>query len=230
MANRAGAMATIDTALTQAHAGPNQGKVHTGPATETGPLAPPPELSPGSSNPYAEKKLTPEEKRAEAEAKRIREHQEALLGKEQAQASEEAREKEEARKKSLLGLGDKVLEEAGKGKEAAQVKIASVPTPGDIWFPLILLLLFFFILILYNGHTRLQWLWLVLTGNAGVGQNPGGSSSGNFGTNGNGSVPPGGSSSGNFGGSGEISTTQSGDTGHASLGSVSPSGMYGDFA
>jgi len=228
MANRAGAMNTIDTALTQAHAGPNQGKVITGPAQDTDLLAPPPPL--GSANPYADKKqLTPEEKKQEAEAARIRKHQEGLLGKEQAEALEEARRKEEERRKSLLGLSDKALEQFGKGKEAAQVKIANVPTPGDIWFPLMLLILFFFILILYNGHTRLQWLWLVLTGNAGVGQNPGGSSSGNFGTNGNnGNSTVGGSSSGNFGGSGEISPAQSGDTGQ--LGSVSPSGLYGDFA
>ena len=44
--------------------------------------------------------------------------------------------------------------------------IGSVPIPGSILLPLSILLLFFFALVPINGHTRLMWLWLVLSGNA----------------------------------------------------------------
>lgn len=165
-------MATIDLALataTQGQGGVNQGKAQVGASPDTTALAPPPPLSPGSSNPFASQQLSPEEKKQEAEQAKIRKHQEALLGKEQAEALEEARKKDEARKKSIEGIADALMDKASEATGAAQVKIASIPTPLDIWFPLVLLILFFFILILYNGHTRLQWLWLVLTGNASLG-------------------------------------------------------------
>ena len=44
--------------------------------------------------------------------------------------------------------------------------IGSVPIPGSLLLPMSILLLFFFALIPINGHTRLMWLWLVLSGNA----------------------------------------------------------------
>lgn len=44
--------------------------------------------------------------------------------------------------------------------------IGSIPIPGSLLLPLTVLLLFFFALIPINGHTRLMWLWLVLSGNA----------------------------------------------------------------
>ena len=43
------------------------------------------------------------------------------------------------------------------------------PTPGGIGVPLAILLFFFFLLLPVNGHTRLMWLWLTLTGNAELG-------------------------------------------------------------
>lgn len=46
--------------------------------------------------------------------------------------------------------------------------IERLPTPGSMAVPLILLLLFFFLLIPINGHTRIVWLWLTLTGNAEI--------------------------------------------------------------
>jgi hypothetical protein len=46
--------------------------------------------------------------------------------------------------------------------------IAGFPIPGDLLLPLSILLLFFFALIAVNGHTRLMWLWLTLTGNASI--------------------------------------------------------------
>ena len=46
--------------------------------------------------------------------------------------------------------------------------VGSVPIPGDLLLPLSILLLFFFARIAVNGHTRLSWLWLVLSGNATI--------------------------------------------------------------
>ncbi len=46
--------------------------------------------------------------------------------------------------------------------------ISGVPIPGDLLLPLSILLLFFFALIAVNGHTRLMWLWLTLSGNASL--------------------------------------------------------------
>lgn len=46
------------------------------------------------------------------------------------------------------------------------VRLAGIPTPGGITLPLVILLVFFFMLVPVNGHTRMTWLWLVLSGNA----------------------------------------------------------------
>jgi hypothetical protein len=46
--------------------------------------------------------------------------------------------------------------------------IGAVPIPGDLITPLAVLLIFFFALVVINGHTRLSWLWLVLSGNASI--------------------------------------------------------------
>lgn len=57
-----------------------------------------------------------------------------------------------------------------------QLGLASLPTPGSILLPLGILLVFFFLLLPVNGHTRLVWLWLVLTGNAEIQQQSGSTS------------------------------------------------------
>lgn len=48
-------------------------------------------------------------------------------------------------------------------------KIAGFPSPGSLAFPIVVLLIFFMILIRINGHSRMEWLWLVITGNAQIG-------------------------------------------------------------
>ena len=48
----------------------------------------------------------------------------------------------------------------------ANKRLANIPTPGGIWVPFWILMFLFFILIPVNGHTRLVWLWLVMTNNA----------------------------------------------------------------
>lgn len=44
--------------------------------------------------------------------------------------------------------------------------VLSVPTPGGLWIPLIILLVLFVLLIKVAGHSRLNWLWNAVTGNA----------------------------------------------------------------
>ena len=98
----------------------------------------------------------------------------------QAQNDEERRaEKFEAKQKAEQ---DAFTRSANATVQAAQgivrgtgVAIGSLPTPGSLILPLAILLVFFFLLLPVNGHTRLVWLWLVLTGNAEIQQ--GGSSS-----------------------------------------------------
>jgi hypothetical protein len=62
---------------------------------------------------------------------------------------------------------------ATAGKVSASV--GAVPIPGDLITPLSILLIFFFALVVINGHTRLSWLWLVLSGNASITTGGGGS-------------------------------------------------------
>ena len=46
--------------------------------------------------------------------------------------------------------------------------IGRVATPGSIWLPIAVLLIFFFLLLPVNGYTRMQWLFLALTGQAQI--------------------------------------------------------------
>jgi hypothetical protein len=52
--------------------------------------------------------------------------------------------------------------------KGAAVRIESVPTPGSVMLPLIVLIVFFVMLLPVNGHTRFVWLWLTVTGNADI--------------------------------------------------------------
>jgi hypothetical protein len=90
--------------------------------------------------------------------------------------------------------------------------LASLPTPGDLILPLGILLVFFFLLLPVNGHTRLVWIWLVLTGNAEIQQ--GGSSSSSSSSNGAGdfSAGAGGSFAPSSTGASPINSNGSSDT------------------
>lgn len=157
----ADASAIIDQALL----GANAGKAITGPAPDTTALAPGPLPT---DAPEDDEQLTPKQRKARAEAEQLRQAQEDMLGKEAAQRLADEQAAQEAREKTLLGAAEKL---ASAGKASARKtgdRIASLPTPGNLMVPLILLLAFFFILVTYNGSTRLQWLWLVLTNNAYV--------------------------------------------------------------
>lgn len=112
--------------------------------------------------------LTPEQKKERKEQEKIRQAQENMLGKEEAERIAEEQRKQREREQTLIGLADKALQASKGAASSAGVRIANMPTLGGIMFPLILLILFGFILITYGTHTRFQWLWLVLTGNASV--------------------------------------------------------------
>jgi hypothetical protein len=77
----------------------------------------------------------------------------------------------QAARQAVQGVSDNATRfidsiRATAGKVSASV--GSVPIPGDLITPLAILLIFFFALVVINGHTRLSWLWLVLSGNASI--------------------------------------------------------------
>lgn len=46
--------------------------------------------------------------------------------------------------------------------------LARLPTPGDVWTPIVILLFFFIVLVQVNGFSRLQWLWMAFLGDAAI--------------------------------------------------------------
>lgn len=103
-----------------------------------------------------------------ADERKIREAQEDLLGKEEAERLAKEEAERQAKEATLLGQANKLL---NSGKSTASKTgdwLGKVPTPGDLTVPLIILGILFLLLVTYNGQTRFQWLWLVLTGNASV--------------------------------------------------------------
>lgn len=142
-------------ATSQAALGPNQGKAQ----PEDDSLLP-------SYTPLDEQAPPPPPE--SADERKIREAQEELLGKEEAERLAKEEAERQAKEATLLGQANKLL---NSGKQTASKTgnwLGNVPTPGDLTVPLIILGVLFLLLVTYNGQTRFQWLWLVLTGNANV--------------------------------------------------------------
>lgn len=102
---------------------------------------------------------------------------------ERLQAERKLEEQEQLRQSQLEQAWASIRQNIGKVWDGTKTQLESLPTPGSLLFPLIILLVFFLLLIPVNGHTRLVWIWLVLTGNAEIsGSNPnlGGIASGSF--------------------------------------------------
>jgi len=59
------------------------------------------------------------------------------------------------------------------GLRQAPEWVNSLPTPGSLLFPLLVIILFWVLIIKTNGKSRWEWLWEVLTGNAAVGTGAG---------------------------------------------------------
>lgn len=154
---RARAMATIDAAILAA-----QQKQETPDAEKL--------TTPGSTLPIIKKQQAdkPDKPKLTTEQEEILAAQEKLLGEQEAQRLREEQEREAAKSGFVKGA-EKTLKNAQGIVHGADVRIGSVPTPGNIAFPLILLLLFFFILIQVNGSSRLGHLWRVIVGAERIG-------------------------------------------------------------
>ena len=175
---RTESMAAIDAALSgqQNLAGPEGS-----PGGTDEPIAEP-HAAPGVAAPApVTGALTADQKRAIDVARQERRDQEAAakgqLREQQAQFASQQQEEQQARgafTRAALGT----VAAARRIGRATAIRVESLPDPGGIVFPLLVLLVFFFLLIPVNGHTRAMWLWLVLTGNASIGQGSGASVSG----------------------------------------------------
>lgn len=105
--------------------------------------------------------LTKEElARQTAEAQRDR----ALIGKERDQL------KLDKEKSALEEKTDVAAAKLQKVVNYSKFKLEGISMPGGLFLPIILLFIFFLALIPTGGHTRLQWLWQVITGNAALNQ------------------------------------------------------------
>ena len=168
---RARAMATINAAILQSQQAPEEQK----PITKDTPAL------------DALTGLTPEELRVAKAAELAQEQdkvrgrelltqkqnaildaQKKLLGEEEAARLRKEQE-QEAAKSQFVKSGEAAIKSARGIVHGADVRLGSLPQPGSIVFPLVLLLLLFFILIQVGGYSRIQWLWLVLSGQAQVG-------------------------------------------------------------
>ncbi len=101
----------------------------------------------------------------------------ALIKSERLKAEEEERQAEENITpgefvKDKFGEARTTVEDAtnraiGLGKEAWD-GLGNVATPGSIFLPVSILIVFFLLILPVNGHTRIEWLWLALTGGAKI--------------------------------------------------------------
>lgn len=117
---------------------------------------------------FAEPESTEQQPQRSPEEQAIAEQQRKILGDEEAERLEKEEAERQAKEATLLGQANKLL---NSGKQTATKTgnwLGNVPTPGDLTVPLIILGILFLLLVTYNGQTRFQWLWLVLTGNANV--------------------------------------------------------------
>lgn len=122
--------------------------------------------TPASPLPGVEKpKATKEEKEQQAEQKRQQETiEKAFAGRE---GTIETRTSDVPVSR-IEKVYNKFFDLVNKLWNTSRSSLEDIPTPGSLIFPLIILLVFFFLLVPVNGHTRIVWIWLVLTGNAEV--------------------------------------------------------------
>lgn len=146
--------AIIDSALLTKQTGASSSTTTTESGLQPGPL--PTDETPKAPPPPKETK----------EQEKIRKAQEDLLGEKEAKRIADEQEAERKRLATIQGAAERAGNALKGAASTASVKIAGIPTPGNLVVPLFLLIFFFFILITYGGNTRLQWLWLVLTNNA----------------------------------------------------------------
>jgi type IV secretory pathway VirB10-like protein len=111
------------------------------------------------------------EKRADNKYTRALRAEKARLA-EQDRLRKEQQAKEDEVTKTVRATGALLQSVAAWSRSSfgkARSRLEGIPTPGDIWVPLALLLIFFLVLFPVNGHSRLMWLWMTITGNAQIG-------------------------------------------------------------
>ncbi len=81
----------------------------------------------------------------------------------------------ELKRQSLI---KRQLQETGRATQqvlnSTKNGLSGVKMPGGLTFPLLTLIVLFMLLVRVNGHTRLGWLWLVVTGDAAIEAGTGG--------------------------------------------------------
>jgi hypothetical protein len=72
------------------------------------------------------------------------------------------------REDAFYSTANATVNAAQKIVKGTAVRVESVPTPGSVMLPLLVLVVLFVMFLPVNGHTRFVWLWLVVTGNADI--------------------------------------------------------------
>ena len=134
-----------------------------GTGTSNSPAAP--HAAPGVT-PAQRPKLTADEKRA-IDAQRQAES-------DLQRQAERIQAQQQAQEDALVRSANATINALGGTWRGAALTLEGIPTPGSLFLPLMVLLIFFLLLLPVNGHTRLVWLWLTLTGNAQIQQSAGG--------------------------------------------------------
>ena len=73
--------------------------------------------------------------------------------------------------KQKLKVTGQALRQAG---DSTKNGLSGIKMPGGLTFPVLTLIVLFMLLVRVNGHTRLGWLWLVVTGDAAIEAGTGG--------------------------------------------------------
>lgn len=102
--------------------------------------------------------VTPEEANAQIGALKTEDTQDTITE----NAAKQARLAQAKTSQAILGFATSAKQ---RGKQINR-SLGNVPTPGDIWVPFWILIFIFLVLIPVGGHTRLNWLWLVMIGHA----------------------------------------------------------------
>ena len=169
-------MATIDAALAGVQEPAEQ--------PEDADSGPAPQVAPGVETPVEspdKPKMTADEKRAFDATRQAAIDRQKML--------DDAMQAQQKERDAFKTSGQKTAAALRRVVKGTGVRLASLPTPGSIVLPLVVLLAFFFLLLPVNGHTRFMWLWLVVTGNADIGQGSGASDTKGSGTAGPASPP-----------------------------------------
>ena len=126
-----------------------------------------PGVVPGVETPSRDS-MTADEKRAFDAARTQRQDEDEEVSERQKIIDDAIRQRQEEKDVFQQNAND-TINAVQKIARNTGVSIERLPSPGSVMLPLLVLGIFFFLLLPVNGHTRLTWLWLVVTGNASTG-------------------------------------------------------------